>query len=666
MRKYIAVILVLISLHVHSQKKLNQEKRSSDRDRPGWSVEHSISTRYLLTDDFADSIVSKMSNDGKYFVFASKRGDLSKDQNNYTFHFFETGKVLKALDLHTSKEKFTLEPLKKIEVTTNYLWFFYDSCLKWSEDNNSLVFFCIDVKNALLKLLSINIKEGSIKEVYSYGYQDMPTKMETIVGVNKDASTIVFKYNKNTLKDIPTYSESPEIPLNTDELTSVIFNYNFATPSTCCFLYYKGKVKELPFNVEPLPNARIIDALWNNDETEFSVTYERIKSDTPRFTIIYSRKGNQWVQSMSPVTQPQKINAEAVPSNNFKLQIHQDINTPPMMVATNGRNEIYLTEPDTALANVYIAPTKTIKWKVADGREFKGGLTLPKGYKGEKPLPLVIQSYEYSPNVFLPDGVSTSGYAMQSLVANGFAVLQMSIASSDLDEKYGNPRIAWEHNAEEGPDYVEKIDRVVAMLSEQGIVNKDKVGLIGFSRAGYEALLAVTNPGKIKLAAAMDLDGWTGSYYNYLLIQKSLINNPASTYRREWENNYSGVFWKNKTEWLKQEPSFNAERVNTPILFSVHPGRANNVPEVSSKVLSYSAILGALNLNNKPYEFLVYPKASHDLKRPQQIYAAIHTTIDWMSFWLKGVEDPDPAKGERYKHWRELKRIQDTVSVDKK
>jgi hypothetical protein len=28
--------------------------------------------------------------------------------------------------------------------------------------------------------------------------------------------------------------------------------------------------------------------------------------------------------------------------------------------------------------------------------------------------------------------------------------------------------------------------------------------------------------------------------------------------------------------------------------------------------------------------------------------------VDWFRFWLKNEEDPDPAKAEQYKRWREL------------
>jgi hypothetical protein len=40
--------------------------------------------------------------------------------------------------------------------------------------------------------------------------------------------------------------------------------------------------------------------------------------------------------------------------------------------------------------------------------------------------------------------------------------------------------------------------------------------------------------------------------------------------------------------------------------------------------------------------------------------------VDWYSFWLKGEEDPEPAKVEQYKRWRELRKLQqETEEHDK-
>jgi hypothetical protein len=34
-------------------------------------------------------------------------------------------------------------------------------------------------------------------------------------------------------------------------------------------------------------------------------------------------------------------------------------------------------------------------------------------------------------------------------------------------------------------------------------------------------------------------------------------------------------------------------------------------------------------------------------------------SVDWFCFWLKGEENPDPAKAGQYAHWRELRRLQE-------
>ncbi len=48
----------------------------------------------------------------------------------------------------------------------------------------------------------------------------------------------------------------------------------------------------------------------------------------------------------------------------------------------------------------------------------------------------------------------------------------------------------------------------------------------------------------------------------------------------------------------------------------------------------------------------------HVLEKPWDRMASQQTNVDWFCFWLKGEEDPDPAKVEQYKRWRELRKLQ--------
>ncbi len=44
---------------------------------------------------------------------------------------------------------------------------------------------------------------------------------------------------------------------------------------------------------------------------------------------------------------------------------------------------------------------------------------------------------------------------------------------------------------------------------------------------------------------------------------------------------------------------------------------------------------------------------AHVLTNPVQRFAAQTGTLDWFRFWLQYYEDPDPAKAEQYKRWRD-------------
>ena len=61
----------------------------------------------------------------------------------------------------------------------------------------------------------------------------------------------------------------------------------------------------------------------------------------------------------------------------------------------------------------------------------------------------------------------------------------------------------------------------------------------------------------------------------------------------------------------------------------------------------------------KPVDLIVIPDSEHVMTNPGERMASQGGTVDWFRFWLKGEEDPDPAKADQYKRWRELRRVQE-------
>src|SRR5439155_7766532 len=65
-----------------------------------------------------------------------------------------------------------------------------------------------------------------------------------------------------------------------------------------------------------------------------------------------------------------------------------------------------------------------------------------------------------------------------------------------------------------------------------------------------------------------------------------------------------------------------------------------------------------LHYLQKPVDLIVLKTSEHNLTNPRTRLLSQGGTVDWFRFWLQGYEDPDPAKAEQYKRWRELRKMQ--------
>jgi dipeptidyl aminopeptidase/acylaminoacyl peptidase len=309
-----------------------------------------------------------------------------------------------------------------------------------------------------------------------------------------------------------------------------------------------------------------------------------------------------------------------------------------------------LIGPDFALRDITIAPSEIVEWTVSDGVRERGLLTLPQLNWGDGRFPLVIQFYNFMPNVFRPDGPAPGAYAAQALAARGIAVLGVNLAISESRGETGTTR-------REGPSAVQTIDAAVEALAARRLVDPNRVGLLGFSRGGYYSLYAITHPGRIRPAAAIAWDSVTTNFGEY--VDRAARSFPAynvptgisapHSIEGQMALGQSVVpFWSNKVGWLQESPEFNIDRIQTPFLAAMnglsllHYDRATN-------------LLGLFALAHRPFELVNVPYGPHPYVRPRERAASMRVTVDWMGFWLRNQYDPDPAKHEQYARWREMR-----------
>lgn len=385
---------------------------------------------------------------------------------------------------------------------------------------------------------------------------------------------------------------------------------------------------------------------WLDPGRDLSVKYAQ-----QRKTAAYRRANSRWIpvavrkgpnaSSEAPVRDGYGgFGGDGEPvrfAGGLEVTIEQGLNTPPAALARLDGRSISLTAPDPKIEGAQRAEVQVLEWPDASGRIHRGGLFLPDG-AATKPAPLVIQIYDFYPDLFLPDGfVPLSAYAAQPLASEGIAVFQLQARKEHTS------------SAQIGPAIIEDIDATVAHLAAAGWIDPARVGLIGFSFGAYQVDYALTNARRTRFAAAVSAEGFTASYGYYLLY--SVLNEDSWRQVPELNAFYSGTgsFWENKEAWMASAPGFNLDRITAPLLLSTS-GASISGFGLHTELEFYAG----LTINHKPFEYLYFPKGTHPLQRPRERFASQQASVDWMRFWLKHEEDSDPSKRAQYARWRGL------------
>lgn len=338
----------------------------------------------------------------------------------------------------------------------------------------------------------------------------------------------------------------------------------------------------------------------------------------------YQKVGDRWERRPSDSKQA---------SPQIEVVKQEDMNSPPRIIvhdSRSGRSRI-IFDPNPQFNDLQFAKVEEITWN-SDGHSFKGGLFLPINYIAGKKYPLVIQTHGWDPKEFAIDGLhSGAGYAAQALTAKGMIVVQMDETSYDFDSN------------REGAANTRLFETLVDYLNERGLIDKDRVGLFGWSRTGYHLRYALAFS-RYPFAAAEISDGEDAGFPSFM----------EWAYLGPWAVNYKNVLNGGDPlrgglpSWIEHEPTFHLANVTAPV-----------------RLLAFGSInlagmwhwYSGLKYLDKPVEFEWLPTALHSPVKPLERMTSQGGTVDWFDFWLNGHEDPDPAKQAEYVRWRKLREM---------
>lgn len=327
-------------------------------------------------------------------------------------------------------------------------------------------------------------------------------------------------------------------------------------------------------------------------------------------------------RKVSPSDLPEESGGE----HGVAVALVEDINTPPRIyVSVPGEVQgKLLLNLNPQFSQLDLGSVEIVKWKATDGRDVSGGLFLPRGYEPGRRYPLVLQTHGLKLDRFSMDGLTdwNSGFAARALASRGFVVLQTAMSADNA--------------LEEGPRETAAYEGAIESLDARGLIDRTKVGIVGFSRTTYHVAYALTHS-KYPFAAAVLTDGMEGGYFYHLAFGP----------RDDVYVNGGAPFGRGLPLWLKNSPEFNVDRLRVPLRLQAQ-GAADGL-------LDFWGLYSALNELGRPVDLVYLPDAPHMIVKPWEQLAAQEGLLDWFSYWLCGEEDPSPRKAQQYVRWSRLR-----------
>ncbi len=329
-----------------------------------------------------------------------------------------------------------------------------------------------------------------------------------------------------------------------------------------------------------------------------------------------------------------------------EVRLAQGLNEAPRLLARDlatGQQAVAL-DPNPVLATRFaLGKVEWIEREVA-GTRWRGRLYHPADNEKGQRYPLVIQTHSlagpaeyslYGRGGTAPAlGPGHSAYIAQSLASHGFFVLHGRAGSGEFEADL----------LAQTRRQIAATEAVVEQLVREGRVERDRVGIMGYSASGWDVSYALTHS-DFPYAAALTDDNKDGSY-SQALVSGWLVGGGEEMI---------GVqpFGQGLSQWIAESPAFNADRIRTPLLLTAtSPG---------SELLKWE-LFSRLRFLRKPVEFFIVPDiehGSHGLQNPTQLLALQERAFDWWRFWLQDERDPDSRKAAQYARWEVLRSLRD-------
>ncbi len=283
-----------------------------------------------------------------------------------------------------------------------------------------------------------------------------------------------------------------------------------------------------------------------------------------------------------------------------------------------------ITEMTGQISNWKVAQSEVVSWKSKDGAIIEGVLHKPKDYDPSKKYPLMIVIHGGPTGIDTPAPVPGYVYPILQWLDKGCLVLRPNYRGSagygeafrSLNVKNLGVGDAWDVLS--GVDYLES----------KGLIDKTKMGCMGWSQGGYISAYLTTNSDVFKaISVGAGISNWM-TYY---------VNTDIHPFTRQY---LKATPWNDEEIYKKTSPMTNINRAKTPTLIQ-HGELDKRVP-----IANAYELLQGLRDNKVPSELIIYKGFGHGINKPKERLAATWHNWQWFNKYVWGeiVEMPSGEK----------------------
>lgn len=309
---------------------------------------------------------------------------------------------------------------------------------------------------------------------------------------------------------------------------------------------------------------------------------------------------------------------------------YQDPRTPATLFAVNDIRDLtrrdrwrQLHDVNPQIRNIALGQEEEVTWRSTDGRMVGGVLVKPVGYREGQRYPLIVAIHggPASADVLNFNG----GYGAQVYAGDGYVVLRPNYRGSTNYGEAHKTDIVGNYFPQGYEDIMAGVDHLI----EQGIVDGDRMGSLGWSAGGHWSNWILVNTDRFKaISSGAGTSNWISMY-------------AQSDVQRNRQHYLGGRLpYEDYDAYWNQSPLKYIANAKTPTMIHVVEGDPR-VPSPQSVELHM-----ALKKLGVDTELFMYPGRSHGIPDARNQLVKSVSEKAWMDYYVRG-------QGQKFA-WRDV------------